>query len=162
MSRGYISLGTSIKRNYYLSQGLSALERAFGELTLSSLFESEAVGFNGNAFYNMVIGFTTERSIDDVAVIMRDIEYANGREVDAKKYSARTLDLDLLLFDELILEQPVAIPRAEICTNAFVLWPLAEIAGSTLHPVKKQTIAELWQRYDKDSQQLKKIPFTYR
>lgn len=161
MAQIYISLGTNINRDYYLPAGLTALENIFGALTLSSLFESEPVGFIGDSFYNMVIGAQTSKSVGQVVDIMRDIEYAHGRDLQAKKCSPRTLDLDLLLYEQLILSTPAEIPRIEICTSAFVLWPLAELAGDLVHPVKKQTINELWQAFNKNSQQLKKVPLTW-
>ncbi|WDE12642.1 2-amino-4-hydroxy-6-hydroxymethyldihydropteridine diphosphokinase [Thalassomonas haliotis] len=161
MAQVYISLGTNVDRELHVKQGLTALSEHYGELTLSSLFESEAVGFAGSAFYNMVIGLQTDESVESVAACLREIEYANGRSPDAKKYSPRTLDLDLLLFDDLILEQPAQIPRNEICHNAFVLWPLAEIAGDLLHPVVKQSYRELWLAYDKSSQKLQKVPLNW-
>lgn len=157
----YISLGTNIDRDNYLHLGLNALFTSFGPLTLSSLFESEAVGFDGPAFYNMVIGATTTQSIEQVAANLRKIEYDHGRALDAEKYSPRTLDLDLLLYDDLILQQPAQIPRDEITKNAFVLWPLAEIAGDKIHPINKQSYRQLWHNYDKHHQQLRKMPFTW-
>ncbi|WDE06196.1 2-amino-4-hydroxy-6-hydroxymethyldihydropteridine diphosphokinase [Thalassomonas viridans] len=161
MAQVFISLGTNVDRELHVKQGLTALAERYGELTLSSLFESEAVGFAGSAFYNMVIGLQTDESVESVAACLREIEYANGRSPNAKKYSPRTLDLDLLLFDDCIMEQPAQIPRDEICRNAFVLWPLAEIAGDLLHPVIRQSYHDLWQAYDKSSQKLQKIPLNW-
>jgi 2-amino-4-hydroxy-6-hydroxymethyldihydropteridine diphosphokinase len=150
----YISLGSNIDREHNVRQGIKALLKTFGELTLSSLFESKAVGFNGAAFYNMVIGISTDKNIDQVAALLREIEFEYGRSVNAKKFSPRSLDLDLLLFDDLIIEQPAQLPRAEITTNAFVLWPLSQIAPKLKHPILKQTYSDLWKDYDKKSQQL--------
>jgi 2-amino-4-hydroxy-6-hydroxymethyldihydropteridine diphosphokinase len=161
MARLYISLGSNIDRQHYVKTGLTALEKLFGQLTLSSLFASKAVGFDGAEFYNMVIGATTELNIDEVAKALRDIEFANGRQIDAKKYSPRTLDLDLLLFDDLILDTPAQIPRAEITENAFVLWPLAEVAPEIKHPILKQSYQQLWQMYDKTQQQLTIVDFAW-
>ena len=161
MAQVYISLGTNIDRDFYLNQGLNALSKNFGTLTLSSLFESEAVGFVGSAFYNLVIGLSTNKSVQQVATILREIEFANGRSQQAKKFSSRTLDLDLLLYDQLILEQPAQIPRDEITKNAFVLWPLAEIAPQLMHPILKKNYQQLWQEYDKSCQQLRKVPLTW-
>ena len=160
MARLYISLGSNVDRQHHVTAGLNALEKLFGSLTLSSLFASKAVGFDGAEFYNMVIGASTELNITEVATALRDIEFANGRQVDAKKYSPRTLDLDLLLFDDLILEHPAQIPRAEITENAFVLWPLAEVAPELEHPILKQSYQQLWQTYDK-KQQLTKVSFSW-
>jgi 2-amino-4-hydroxy-6-hydroxymethyldihydropteridine diphosphokinase len=161
MAQVYISLGSNINREHYIQQGLSALAIAFGSLSLSSLFESEAIGFDGAPFYNMVIGIVTEKSLAQVVVLLREIEYANGRTLDAKKFSPRTLDLDLLLFDDLVLSVPAQIPRDEITKNAFVLWPLAEIAANLEHPIKKLTYQQLWQAYNKNSQQLRKVPLNW-
>jgi 2-amino-4-hydroxy-6-hydroxymethyldihydropteridine diphosphokinase len=161
MAEVYISLGSNIHRQHYIEQGLNALTDAFGALTLSSLFESEAVGFAGKAFYNMVVGLNTELSLAEVAATLRNIEFANGRSQDAKKFSPRTLDLDLLLYDDVIAEVPAQIPRDEITKNAFVLWPLAEVAGHLAHPIIGQSYMKLWQQYDKNQQQITKIPLVW-
>jgi 2-amino-4-hydroxy-6-hydroxymethyldihydropteridine diphosphokinase len=71
-----------------------------------------------------------------------------------KKFSPRTLDLDLLFFDDLVCEKPAQLPRDEITKNAFVLWPLAEIASDFMHPTVNQTIGQIWQNYDKTKQKL--------
>ncbi|PCI58663.1 MAG: 2-amino-4-hydroxy-6-hydroxymethyldihydropteridine diphosphokinase [Gammaproteobacteria bacterium] len=161
MAQIYISLGTNINRDFYLAQGLHALNKRFGQLSLSSLFESEAVGFSGSPFYNMVIGVITSFSVEQVAKILRDIEFAHGREQQAKKFSPRTLDLDLLLYDDLVLTIPAQIPRDEITKNAFVLWPLAEIAPQLQHPLLTQNYQQLWQNFDQSSQSLRKLPLNW-
>ena len=161
MAQIFISLGSNVDRERYVIDGLNALTQAFGELTVSSLFESEAVGFEGDAFYNLVVGIDTSDNIELVVKKLRVIEYAHGRSQNAKKFSSRTLDLDLLLYDDLILQQPAQIPRNEIGTNAFVLWPLSEIAGELIHPLLKQSYCQLWQNYDKSSQNLRKVPINW-
>jgi 2-amino-4-hydroxy-6-hydroxymethyldihydropteridine diphosphokinase len=170
MAQFYISLGSNINKDYYLTKGLNTLHEAFGPLTLSSLFESEAVGFEGECFYNLVIGAKTDQSIEQVAARLREIEFIYDRPLNAKKYSSRTLDLDLLLFDNLILNTPAQIPRDEICSNAFVLWPLSEIAGELIHPVLNKTYSQLWLEYEQDQQEksphispqiLRKVPLNW-
>ncbi|MGB1261955.1 MAG: 2-amino-4-hydroxy-6-hydroxymethyldihydropteridine diphosphokinase [Cognaticolwellia sp.] len=161
MAEIYISLGSNIDRQHYIEQGLDALTNVFGTLTLSSLFESEAVGFSGKAFYNMVVGVNTKLTLEQVAETLRNIEFAHGRSPNAKKYSPRTLDLDLLLYDNVVAEHPAQIPRDEITKNAFVLWPLVEIAGSLIHPIIGQSYGQMWQAYDKQQQQLKKVPLIW-
>jgi len=155
----YISLGSNVEREYNVQQGLNALAIAFDipfeQLKLSSLFESEAVGFSGNAFLNMVIGIKTSLSVEQVAIKLRSIEFSHGRTNDVKKFSPRTLDLDLLLYDKLIIDSPAQLPRNEINKNAFVLWPLSEVAPQVVHPITKQNYYTLWQNYDKNHQQLK-------
>lgn len=154
----YISLGSNIEREYHVKNGLEALAKTFNipfeQLQLSSLFESEAVGFSGNAFYNMVIGIKTQCTVEQVSIKLRAIEIDHGRTFDAKKFSPRTLDLDLLLYDDLIINKPAQLPRDEIDKNAFVLWPLSEIAPTLIHPIIKLNYQTLWQNYDKNKQQL--------
>jgi 2-amino-4-hydroxy-6-hydroxymethyldihydropteridine diphosphokinase len=158
MAQIYISLGSNIEREHYVKQGLLSLAKAFElpfeKLILSSLFECEAVGFEGPIFYNMAIGINCSHSIEDVASILREIEFSHGRDHNAKKFSPRTLDLDLLLYDNLIIDQPAQLPRDEITKNAFVLWPLSQIAPQLNHPILKQNYQELWLKFNKTSQQL--------
>jgi len=158
MAQIYISLGSNIEREHYVKQGLLSLAKAFElpfeQLTLSSLFECDAVGFDGPIFYNMAIGIECSHSVEQVASILREIEFSHGRDHNAKKFSPRTLDLDLLLYDNLIIDQPAQLPRDEITKNAFVLWPLSQIAPKLEHPILKQNYQELWQEYNKTSQQL--------
>lgn len=157
----YISLGSNINREQHIRSGLDALYHAFGPLTLSWVFESEAVGFVGQPFYNLVAKAHTTQSISQVSQCLRLIEFAHGRELNAKKFSPRTLDLDLLLYGDMTCEQPIVLPRAEITRNAFVLWPLAQIAPTLRHPTAQRTMAELWQAYDKSAQQLHPIEFSW-
>ncbi len=155
----YISLGSNVERTRHVKCGLKALANTFNlpfnALTLSSLFESEAVGFSGNAFYNMVIGINTQCNVQQVADKLRRIEINYGRSAKAKKFSPRTLDLDLLLYDDLVIDSPAQLPRDEISKNAFVLWPLSEVAPKLIHPTLQQDYQTLWRNYDQTSQQLK-------
>lgn len=159
-ARIFISLGSNIEPEHYIKAALSELSYHFSNLLCSSVFESEAVGFEGCNFLNMVVAADTELSISEVVAVFKKIEQENGRIPGAKKFSARSLDLDLLLYDELVCQEPVELPRAEILTNAFVLWPLAEIAPQLIHPVTGQSYQSLWDEYDKTRQKLWIIPFT--
>ncbi|MGY3903746.1 2-amino-4-hydroxy-6-hydroxymethyldihydropteridine diphosphokinase [Aeromonas lusitana] len=159
MTRIYISLGSNIERERHIRAGLDALHAEFGELAVSRVFESAAVGFAGRPFYNLVVGADTTLPLATLCQRLRAMEFAHGREPDAKKFAPRTLDLDLLLYGELICESPITLPRGEILTNAFVLWPLAELAPTLCHPTDGRTLGELWQAYDKSAQQLSPIPF---
>ncbi|WP_429101715.1 2-amino-4-hydroxy-6-hydroxymethyldihydropteridine diphosphokinase [Aeromonas veronii] len=159
MTTIYISLGSNIERDSHIRAGLDALHAEFGELRVSRVFESEAVGFNGRPFYNLVAAAETDLPLVTVCQRLRAMEFAHGREPDAKKFAPRTLDLDLLLYGGLVCDTPLVLPRGEVLTNAFVLWPLAELAPKLRHPVDGRTMGELWQAYDKASQQLCPIPF---
>jgi 2-amino-4-hydroxy-6-hydroxymethyldihydropteridine diphosphokinase len=158
----YISLGSNIDRELNTRAGIEALKQAFGNLILSSVYESEAVGFDGDAFYNMVIACEVDSAVHETNQILRDIEDANGRDRSGPKFSSRTLDLDLLLYDDMILdEHGLKLPRGEILKNAFVLWPMAEIAPTLKHPEVGESYAQLWTAFDKDKESLKPIEFLF-
>ena len=162
MAKIYISLGTNIDREVNTREGVRALRERFGELELSAVYESEAVGFEGDAFYNMVIACESDDDVHVVNKALADIEDANGRDRSGPKFSSRTLDLDLLLYDDLILdEKKLSLPRDEILKNAFVLWPLSEIAPELKHPIANKSYAELWSAFDKSKEQLKPIIFDF-
>ena len=158
MTQGYISIGSNIDKELHIPASIKALTQAFGQLIISSIYESEPVGFTGDVFYNLVVGFESDWEVKAVAKQLRQIELENGRTRDSQKFSARTLDLDLLLFGNLIINDGrLQIPRDEIEHYAFVLEPLAEIAPQLKHPINQQTIAELWLRFDKTNLKQKRI-----
>ncbi len=159
MSQIYISIGSNINRHQHISNGLNGLEKVFGELSISSIYESEAVGFRGDNFYNLVVGAQTTLSLQQIVDALKDIEQQNGRQRTTQKFSPRTLDLDLLTCDDIVAEEPAQIPRDEITKNAFVLWPLAEIAPTQKHPSNQLSYHQLWQNYDKQKQKLWTVDF---
>ncbi|MGZ8239068.1 MAG: 2-amino-4-hydroxy-6-hydroxymethyldihydropteridine diphosphokinase [Methylobacter sp.] len=158
MTRGYISIGSNINKDEHIPASLRALEQAFGELTVSSIYESEPVGFTGDVFYNLVVGFDSDLEVKAVAKQLRQIELDNGRTPDSRKFAARTLDLDLILYGDLIVNDGrLRIPRDEIEHYAFVLEPLAEIAPILKHPISHLSYAELWDRFDKTGLKQKRV-----
>lgn len=162
MAKIYISLGSNIDRENNTRAGVAALREVFGELELSSVYESEAVGFEGDAFYNMVIACDAGGDVHSTNRALCEIEDAHGRDRSGPRFSSRTLDLDLLLYDDLVLnEKGLKLPREEILHNAFVLWPLAEIAPTLRHPEKSKSYAELWEGFNKNKENLKPIEFQF-
>lgn len=150
MTKVYVSIGSNTERDKNILAGLSALEKQFGALTVSSVYESAAVGFVGQAFLNLVVGFDSQRAVTDIANTLRDIELAQGRTRESEKSATVSLDLDLLLYgDSIIDEGHVQVPREEIPHRAFVLQPLAEIAPNLTHPVSGKSYGVLWQQFNK-------------
>lgn len=158
----YISVGSNIEPAVNIRSAMLDLGQYYPDLVISSVFESEAVGFDGDNFYNLVVGFETAEGVRDVAKQLRAIEDSHARDRKGPKFSSRTIDLDLLLYDDVIInDDGLNIPRDEISKNAFVLWPLAEVAAEVVHPQFKQTIAAMWQSFDKDSQSLWPVEFDW-
>jgi len=155
MATIYISIGSNINPAENIQHALQDLKQTFGEITCSTHYESKSVGFEGDNFINLVASAETELDILSVADHLHKIEDRHGRDRSGPKFSSRTLDLDLLLYDAEVFEQgKLKIPRDEILFNAFVLRPLAELAPDLQHPVEAKTYADLWQAFDQDSQGL--------
>ena len=141
-----ISVGSNIDKKKNTTLGLQALHNAFGTLVLSTIFESESVGFDGNNFYNLVVLAKTHCSIEQVCLKLKAIEDEQGRTRDVK-FGNRTLDLDLLTFDDVVTQSPVVLPRAEIEYNAFVLKPMAQIVPDYIHPTSQKSYRLLWEDF---------------
>ena len=162
MARIYISLGSNIDRERNTRSGIRALRERFGPLQLSSVYESKAVGFEGDAFYNMAIACDVDLDVQTTNRALAEIEDAHGRDRSGPRFSSRTLDLDLLLYDDLVLDNDgLKLPREEILKNAFVLWPLAEIAPDRIHPLVHKSYAELWADFDKSKETLAPVEFPF-
>ena len=141
----YVGLGSNVDREMNILFGIREIRQVFGGLELSPVYESEAVGFDGGDFINLVVSFTTRKPVRDVVLELRAIEDRQGRDRKLPRFSHRSIDLDILTYDDLQIDEPgLQIPRKEILQNAFVLRPLQDIAAGILHPVLKRSYAELW------------------
>jgi 2-amino-4-hydroxy-6-hydroxymethyldihydropteridine diphosphokinase len=158
MRRGYISLGSNINQEQNTCAALRALENLYGTLITSNVYETEAVGFVGDPFYNLIIGFDSDQDVKAITKQLRQIEKDQGRTRDSRRYAARTLDLDLILYGDLIISDGrLQLPRDEIERYSFVLEPLVEIAPALIHPVSKKSIAEIWRNFDKANLNRKRV-----
>lgn len=162
MPRAYLSLGSNIAPCTYITAALDALAELFGDLVISSVFESESVGFTGDNFLNLVVGIDTHCSVGQLSQQLKNIEDANGRLRTGPKYSGRTLDIDILTFDDACgVVDGIELPRDEVTKNAFVLQPLAEIAPAECHAGLGVTFADLWADY-REPQKLWPVEFVWR
>ncbi len=140
MTQCYVSVGSNIDKAKNIEAGLNSLREIFGELSISPIYETAAVGFEGDDFYNLVVGFESDLSAHAVFQILRELEFKHGRSPNSQKFSPRHLDLDLLLYgDEIIDDGILKLPRADIEKYAFVLQPLADIAPDLIHPIHQKT-----------------------
>jgi 2-amino-4-hydroxy-6-hydroxymethyldihydropteridine diphosphokinase len=147
----YIALGSNLASLQgtpadTVLQAMDALV-ALGQIERrSSLYSTEAVGnTNQPAFINAAVALHTPLAPMELMSGLLDLELVFGRDRKiTQPKGPRTLDLDLLIYDDLVLDSPhLTLPHAEMAKRRFVLEPLTEIAPSLVHPLLRKTIAEL-------------------
>jgi len=155
MAKIYLGLGSNVDPEKNLRLGIGELGARFGILELSNVYRSAAVGFDGDDFLNLVAGLESDASPAQLHAMLMEIHSLAGRTRSESRYSPRTLDIDLLLYDDLILDEPpIRIPRSDILKYSFVLGPLAEIAPQLRHPETGKLITEHWAEYDQGTHPL--------
>lgn len=160
MTQVYLGLGSNIEAEKHICNALQRLSEEFGDLAISPVYESEAVGFEGDNFLNLVVGLRTDMPLLDIQKQIKQIEADNGRVRGEAKFSARTLDIDILTYGDFVGEQDgIQLPRDEIVKNAFVLLPLQELAPDGVHPELQKSYAQLWAEYDQSKQKLWVVAF---
>jgi len=158
MATVYVGVGSNIDADAMVTAGVQALAREFEQLACSPVYRAAAIGFDGDPFLNLVCRFSTGSDIATVDRILHHIEDQHGRRRDGPRYSSRTLDIDLLLYDDICLQQGgLTLPRDEILRYAFVLRPLADLAPELIHPQTGTSMATLWRDFDAAEQQLEVV-----
>jgi len=161
MGRAYLSLGSNQEPLRYLNAALAELRAQFGAIAVSPAYRSRAVGFDGADFVNLAVALDTELSPQALNDWLHALEDRHGRRRDVPRYSDRTLDVDIVLYDDLVVqgEGHLQIPRKEL-KHAFVLRPLADIAPTLQHPLTGETMAALWSAFPVESEPLEQVPLT--
>ena len=155
MARVYLSLGSNLEPVRYLRAAIDELRARFGVLSVSPAYRSKSVGFDGADFVNLAVGLDTDLSPEALNDWLHALEDRHGRRRGVPRYSDRTLDVDIVLYDDLVRqgEGHLDIPRKEL-RHAFVLKPIADIAPQLRHPLTGQTMAALWSSFPADSEPL--------
>jgi 2-amino-4-hydroxy-6-hydroxymethyldihydropteridine diphosphokinase len=145
MTRVYLSLGSNIEPVKNLQAAIGELRARFGRIVVSPAYRFPAVGFAGPEFFNLAVGIDTDLEAPALNDWLHTLEDRHGRRRDVPRYSSRTLDIDIVLYGDQVIEgaQNLQVPRAELM-QTFVLQPLADIAPDAIHPVLHQSIGELW------------------
>jgi 2-amino-4-hydroxy-6-hydroxymethyldihydropteridine diphosphokinase len=162
MPQVYIAAGSNIEPERHLAMAVRELEREFSGVRLSPWYRNRAVGFEGEDFINLVAGFATELEVSEVLSRLRAIETLCGRPRGAPRWAPRSMDLDVLLYGDLICEEPhLKLPRPDLVKRPYMLGPLAVLAPEVVHPIIGETIGELWRRFDQGAHPLIEVARCY-
>ena len=158
MPRVFVAAGSNVEPERNLAKAAAALAKDFPDIEFSPWYRNEAVGFEGEDFINFVVGFSTDLPVHDVVAKLRAVEALCGREPGAPKYAPRSMDLDMLLFGDLVHDEPgLHLPRPDLLRRPFMLGPLADLVPGLPHPTANATIGELWQRFDRAAHPLVRV-----
>lgn len=140
----YLSLGSNQGRKLNnLQEAIYEIAESIGAIhKISSVYKTDSWGFKGDVFYNICIAVSTYLPPEELLKNILNIETKLGRKREQNnKYTNRKIDIDILLFDdEIVFSKNIIIPHPRMLDRKFVLVPLAEIAGNTLHPIEKKTL----------------------
>ncbi len=145
----YVAAGSNIQPGLRLREALALLKAEFGTLRVSPAYRNAAVGFEGEDFVNLGVGFTTALSAQQVVERLQSIETRCGRPRDAPKWAPRAMDLDIVLYGDLVCaEAALVLPRPDLVRRAYMLKPMVDIAPDVVHPTLGRTLAEIWEEHD--------------
>jgi len=158
VTRAYLSLGSNLEPERHLRAALDELRARFGAIDVSPAYRSRAVGFDGRDFVNLAVALETELEPEALNDWLHALEDRYGRRRDVPRYSDRTLDVDIVLYGDRVIDGPghLQVPRDEL-RHAFVLRPLADLAPQLRHPLDGRSMAELWAAFPHDSEPLEPL-----
>ncbi len=158
MTGVYVAAGSNIAPERNLQLAVTALARDFPGSRFSPWYRNRAAGFEGDDFINLVVGFDTTLAPLTLLERLHVIEAQCGRERDAPRWAPRSMDLDVLLYGELVcVGPPLTLPRPDLLKRAYMLGPLADLAPDLQHPTAGRTIGQLWRDFDRDAHPLDRI-----
>ena len=159
MSFAWLGMGSNVNAEFHIRTGIDELRQKFKNISFSPAYASTSVGFDGDDFINLVARVETGVPPLELRQFLRELEDRYGRKRDVPKFSDRTLDIDILLYDDLVLLSPrLELPRAEILKFSHVLKPLADIDPDLVHPTEQRTMVEIWESSGLDDSYLRLLP----
>ena len=155
MPKVYVAAGSNIDPQVNLTRAQRELARVFGSLRVSPWYRNAAVGFSGQDFINFVFGFESALDVHELQLQLRQVEALCGRPPNAPKWAARAMDLDILLYGDLVLDEPqLQLPRPDLLVRPYMLGPLADIAPDVRHPTQGRSIGQLWAAFDSTAHEM--------
>lgn len=145
MSKAYLSLGSNLDAAANLRSAIAALRERFGDVVLSPVYRTRAVGFDGADFLNAAAVIDSDLAPAALNDWLHALEDAHQRDRRGPRFGDRTLDIDIVLFDDLVMEGGgnLRLPRPEL-RHAFVLKPLVDIAPYVVVPGDGRPLAAVW------------------
>ena len=140
--KAFLSIGSNIDAKTNIKKVKNILDSYF-DVTYSSIIQTSAEGFKGKDFLNLVCFFDTKLNPNELTDLLKNIEKNMGRTVSQKGMSDRIIDLDLILYGDLIHKiDGIEVPSSDITKYKFILDPLVEIAGDYIHPETNKTFIQ--------------------
>jgi 2-amino-4-hydroxy-6-hydroxymethyldihydropteridine diphosphokinase len=162
VSTAWLGLGSNVDARHNIHSGMSALHRDFEAFSASPVYRSPALGFDGEDFINLVVRVNTDLGPMELKQYLNDLEDRHGRLRDTPKFSDRTLDVDILLYDDLVMITPeLELPRPEIFHFAHVLKPLADLDPDLTCPGRRASFSDLWAQQSSAPDGLTRIDFPF-
>jgi 2-amino-4-hydroxy-6-hydroxymethyldihydropteridine diphosphokinase len=156
--RVFVAAGSNVEPERHLERACAEIAHTWNDARFSRAYRNVAVGFDGPEFINLVCGFTAAQPLDSVIARLRAIETQCGRPRFAPKWASRTMDLDVLLYGDLVEKTAdYTLPRPDLLKRPYMLGPLAEIAPEVVHPTAARTIGELWRGFDGAAHQMSPV-----
>lgn len=150
MAQVILSMGSNLgNRMETLQHGLSRLSIEAGNVKqISAVYESVAWGFSvPERFLNLAVAIETELMPRELLKLIHQIEESFGRVRDGSTYRSRTLDIDIIFYEEDVIHEPdLSIPHRLMHQRLFVLLPLLDLVPNMVHPVLGKTMKELFEQ----------------
>lgn len=175
MTQVLVAAGSNVAPVDNLHRALDVLARHYPDLRCSRAYRNRAVGFDGEDFVNLVVAFDTDDELRTVIEHLHEAEAACGRARDAPRWAPRSMDLDILLYGSLVLDERgkcgltpkpegpgLTLPRPDLTRRAYMLGPAAELAPDFVHPLHGATLGELWNRFDQRLHPLHEVDLGWR
>ena len=157
--RVFVGAGSNVEPAKNLAHACADIAHSWPDAYFSRAYRNAAVGFEGPDFINLVVGFTTAQPLTAVIARLHAIETQCGRPRFAPKWASRTMDLDVLLYGDLVEKTAeYTVPRPDLLKRPYMLGPMAEIAPEVVHPTAGKTIGALWHEFDRNGHTMLEVP----
>lgn len=146
----FLGLGSNVDAEHNLALACAALRERYGDIRCSAAYRNAAVGFDGDPFLNLVVQAHCDESPPAVVDALEAIHALAGRERGSERFGPRELDIDLLLYGD-VISRRWKLPRKDLVKYGFVALPMAQLAPELRHPLTGQSMQEIWQALQADA-----------